>query len=345
MKPTLQLTRNLTTAVCQYAGQSAKNCVKRLLGRKPYYDPRFQYLRQYILHLLGLRRIRAITCIVTRDCEGAGSQAFHFMKTINCARSLGLQYLHSPFREIAHADRPMDDLVAAWEAVFNFGAGEALYQAGKREAINFYGLEDLDLYFGRRGPDELLKNHFKSMIPEFRRKYYLNKSPRTNRVVTVAVHIRRGDVSPHAYSYMYTSTEKILAIAGAVQSLLESRGIAFELSVYGETANSDFDALSARGARLHLDADPIWTLQELVEADILIVARSHFSYCAGLLSDGIKIFEPHGRPGAFETFSMAWQWTLFSELEDWIPCQEDGAIDRAAFERRLALLLDEKQKV
>lgn len=344
MKQRPLLLRQLAAGSCRYAWQSLKNCVKLLLGRKLYRDAQLVFFRQYILHRLGLRRIRAITCIVTREFEGPGSQAFHIMKTMNCARAFGLEYLHSPFAHISQPDRPMPQWVAAWESLFNLGAGEALFSAGSRGVINYYGLQDLDLYFGRRAPDESLDQHFKRLIPELRRKYYLNKSPRTNHVVTVAINTRRNEVSPESYSYMYTGAEKILQIACAVKSVLDSHAVPFQLRVYGQGTADEFAALSRIGAELFLNADPIWTMQEIVEADILVVAKSHFSYCAGILSHGLKIFEPCGVPNLHHSLDPVWQWTLFTELDGWLSCREDGSIDRAAFDRGLAKLLEARRQ-
>ncbi len=39
-------------------------------------------------------------------------------------------------RKIGHADRPMQEWVAAWEAVFNLGAGELSFDGRTRGVIN-----------------------------------------------------------------------------------------------------------------------------------------------------------------------------------------------------------------
>jgi hypothetical protein len=49
-------------------------------------------------------------------------------------------------------------------------------------------------------------------------------------------------------------------------------------------------------AELFLDADAIWTMLEMIEADVLIMAKGSFSYVAALISDGIKLCEPCGEP-------------------------------------------------
>lgn len=328
----LRWLRYLVTESCRYVWQAVKNGVKILLGRKPYRDDRLVFFRNYLLHLTGLRPIRAITCAVSSSYHGPGSQAFLVMWAISAARAFGFPYVHTPFARISHADRPMQEWAAAWETVFNLGAGEAPYEKGTRGVVNCaYGVENLDVCFELRRTGQL-QDCFNALIPEFRRKYYLNKSPRTTREVTVAVHARRGDVSIHENSYMFTSNGKILCIASAVKSILESSGAPFSIRVYGQGTIADFRELSPLNAEFFLDVDPIWTLCELVEADILIVAKSYFSEYAGLISDGIKIFEEPCR------------WPLFSELADWLPCQPNGSFDRAAFERRLSLLLQAKEK-
>jgi hypothetical protein len=101
------------------------------------------------------------------------------MNAINFARAFDLTYVHSPFTIIQHAERPMEKWVAAWEALFNLGAGEAVCDIHMLDAVNFsYNFNDLDRCFGWRSRGDELAHRFKAIIPEFRRKYYLNKSPR-----------------------------------------------------------------------------------------------------------------------------------------------------------------------
>lgn len=351
MKRRLLLLRFMMKWSYRYARQSLRNGVKRLVlpSRKPYYDPRLVFFWQYILHLTRIRPIWAITCDLRSSWaarEGAGSQAFQIMRTISFARATGLTYLHSPFSNIQHADRPMPEWVTAWEKVFNLGAGEELCDGRRLGVVNNDGnLADIDLCIGWRERTRQPGEWFKALIPEFRRKYYLNKSPRPTREVRFAIHVRRGDVSAHENRSMYTSTEKVLTIASAVKTMLELRGVANTIRVYGQGKIEDLAELSPLDAEYFFDADPIWTMQEMVEADILLVARSCFSYYAGFISCGIKIFEPDDYSSAdcLLTPPPYW-WAFISELDDWLACREDGSVDRAAFDRQLDLLLEAKER-
>jgi hypothetical protein len=331
--------RFLIAATCISAWRAVKNCIKILIGRDTYFDENGRFLRQYVLHTTGLRPIRKITSTGLRS-EGAGSQALMIMNAINFSRSFGLTYVHTPFTLIHHADRNTQDWVTAWETLLNLGAGEAACGVERREVVNFcYTFTDLDLCFGWRRRGKELANSFKALIPEFRRKYYLNKSPRRTDEVTVAVHIRRGDVSADNPDY-FTSNETIWRTISTLQSILDTHRVKYRIRIYSQGNTADFAALDMLGVEFFLDADTIWTMEELIEADILVMAKGCFSYCAALISDGIKIFVPETLLG--DDLLPSWKWRSVPAAESWVPCHTDGSFETAIFERQLTILIDSK---
>ncbi len=339
MKQRLLVLRFLVVASGRYAWSSLKNCVKVAIGRKTHFDERGFFLRQYLVHLTGLRPIRQITCTGLRR-EGSASQALMIMNAISFARSSGLAYVHTPFTLIHHAEGPMQEWVAAWEAVFNLGAGEAACDVEKRGVVDYcYNHPALELCFGWRGRRDELAVRFKATIPEFRRKYYRNQFPRTTDEVTVAVHIRRGDVTADRNKRRFTSRETILRTATKVKSILDTHNIKHRIHVYtnGNTAElAEFSPLDA-GVFTNSDVDAIRTMREMIEADILIMSKSTFSNYAALMSDGIRIFEPRATGTGLPGFAFDLPLT-----DDWIPCGADGSFDCAALERRLFLLIRAK---
>ena len=296
------------------------------------------FLRQFFLHVTALRPISKIRCTGLPG-EGASSQALMIMNAIAFARAFGLTYVHTPFTRIEHAERPMQEWAAAWEALFNFGAGEAACDSDrdKSEAVEFsHNFNTLDLCFRWHEHADELARRFKSLVPEFRRKYHLDKPLRTTNAVTVAVHIRRGDVTAE-YADYFTANEAILRTLNEVRRDLEAHRVNHRLRVYSQGAMADFADFSLPGVELFLDADPLWTMQELVEADILILAKGCFSFCAGLLSDGIKLFEPVTlSPG--DVYLPSWKWRSAPLSANWIPCQPDGSFNSETFQRQVALL-------
>jgi hypothetical protein len=326
-----------------------KNSIKIIIGRKPRFDERRLFLWHAVLHLTGLHPLKKLTCRPPTS-EGPGSQILAIMNALNFARCAGLTYVHTPFSSSEHADRPTAVWAAAWETLFNLGAGEPACQPGARKLVTYFP-ENMELCLGwDRRCDEIHRN-FNAMIPEFRRKYYLNKSPRQNEKLSVAVHVRRGwDVDLPSGSYLFASAQSILRTITLVKNILDSHGIQHAINIYSEGGRADFAELDFPGIEISkyrvgrhargrtddvsdlslpngesvLDIDAISAMQEMVEADILITAKSSFSYCAAIISDGIKISD----------FFPERPWIVGSLLRS-----DDGSFDTAAFDRQLSLLI------
>jgi hypothetical protein len=210
----------------------------------------------------------------------------------------------------------------------------------RHDAFNFsHNFNDLDLIFGWYSRNDELADRFKALLPEFKRKYYLNKSPRVTDDVTVAVHIRRGDALPDNSDY-YTTDESILRTITTVKSVLDTHKVEHRICIYSQGDVADFAEFGRLGVELFLDADAVWTMQELIEADILIVAKGCYSYYAALISDGVKILEL--APPTRDDDLPAWKWRSVPLTDSWIPCMADGSFDNAAFERQVVLAIEAK---
>ena len=327
------------------------NRVRRLLGYPKKINSTDLFLKQFLLHALGRQSRLRITCADRTD--GAGAQAHTMMSAMNFARAFGHTYVHTPFNEIDHADRPMGQWVEAWENLFNLGQGEELLRIGVPPALNYsafhprlYHAVSSTLlkigsgaslnwhkpsgtqtffhpffYYSDSNPDAYL-----SLMPELRKKFYANGQPPKNDLLTVAVHLRRGDVTS-AHSRRFTSVNTVCETVRVVKGMLEERREDHILSVFSEGQESDFFELQEMGAKLFLNVDAIWTMRQLIEADILIMSKSSFSYVAALISDGIKIYEPfwHAPP------------------EPWILRNSKGGFNRRDFERQLLQLLEKRE--
>jgi hypothetical protein len=139
-----------------------------------------------------------------------------------------------------------------------------------------------------------------------------------------------------------------------VKSLLDVRQIEHKISVYSESDTADVAAINIPGveiskyrighnlvgrsgdiagaslqcAEAFQDIDGFCAMPELIEADVLIMARSSFSHYAGYISDGIKLYEP--TDGQLP-------------MDKWILLSKDGSFDRAVFESQLSRLISGKQ--
>lgn len=306
-----------------YAENCARNSVKLLTRRKPYFSERNIFFRQYLRHLLGIQPIRRVTCSFSwLEGAGAGCQALFTMRAITFARACGLTYVHTPFAAIDHADRPMPLWVDVWEAQFNLGVGEELAsESDNREIVNFpCNCVRLAVLFGFFDGCDLVRR-FEATIPEFRRKYYWNKSPIQNEVFTICVHIRRGDVTADRF----TSTSIFRKIVSEVTAVLDASDISYMIQIFTEGDPCDLAELNVPGAKIFSDVDAIWSMRQMIGADILIMSKSLFSYVAATISEGIKIGERYYEP-----------------LSGWIIVDSNGEFDRVEFEGQLVHYIEAK---
>lgn len=324
MMPKRDLLRFLVRGFRGFGLRFAKSTVKVVLGRKPHFYAQDLFFLAYLRHLLGLSRMCIGSKLVDYSSEGGGSHALLTMTVINFARTLGLDYVHSPFIEIHHADRPREVWLAAWESLFNFGAGEVRAEGTDRDVfsitpINFDPIRSLfgDLHPYNEHDTHVVPQFSPAVVGEFRRKYYSNKPLHKNAELTVCVHIRRFNAGDDNVSYV-ASFSRIGRTLADVRAVLAAHRIDHVVRIFSQGHASEFPEGLLAGAELLLDGDPIRSLEELIEADVLLSSRGSFSYVAGVLCDGIVICEP-----------------FYPPQRDWLVCDPDGAFDTDTFARRL----------
>ena len=267
-----------------------------------------------------------ITCAGRSD--GAGMQALAYMSTINFAQAFGAIYVHSPFECVDHAPGNMQEWAAAWEAQFNFGEGAqkldpetdividyADYLSGKQKLCARSVLRFQQCWWlNRRYPDS-----FQASLRAFGERFQrLDQADRSDKVV-IAVHVRRGDVANDLNAKRFTANTSILARIARLQRVLAALQLDYVVDVYSQGDAAAFAEFSQLGCRLHLDADAVWTMRRLADADVLVMAKSSFSYAAALVNSGVKIYEPTFNP----------------PLSDWIVARRDGSFDEVLLARQL----------
>lgn len=275
-----------------YARSWAKNIAKAALGRKPYFTPHDVLFRAWLRQLCGGPKLREITCVSSTD-EGTGSQALMMMQAIDFARRTGLTYVHTPFSWIHHADRPMPAWAEAWEAHFNLGEGEIRNDRDDRDTVNYaFTFPVLHRLFGLEETGPAFND---ATVRAFRRKYYVNKSPRRNEVLSVCIHARRRNRHDfHADDS--TDLPRLARILLRVRAALDARGIDYTLRLFSQGQAEAFRELGLPEGALFLDADPLWSMREMIEADVLVTTLGTFSHVAGLLCGGVVLGDASGPP-------------------------------------------------
>ncbi len=283
----------------------------------------------------------SITCAGKKD--GAGAQALAVITTQAFAAATGVRYIHTPFSSIAHNDDNDPHWAARWERFFNLGEG-APSDPGGLERVELKRVMDIDiaatdaadrLYVVQHalGYTDANPDAIDAIRADLRDRYNGpdadDSSDVDPDVVNVAVHIRRGDVSNSGVNAIrYTDNERIKRALDNVLDAIKKMGETASVTIYSEGSMDDFADFVQPGVQFNLGGDAFLTYHRLVSADVLLMAKSAYSYSAAILSHGACVYEPYHR----------------TPLADWIALDDTGDVHRVAFTLRLRRRLAQRRE-
>jgi len=236
--------------------------------------------------------------------DGAGAQAMARISAMVAARYAGCPYLHAPFKRIQHGDGAPEERGTLWEQFLGLGRGETTLPPGIATASLQRVVDQPEIFRDQATairqahyhlPRKLLSPILDTVRADLRRRYWAADKSRlpshgSAREITVAVHLRRGDVTAsNVFAHRYVTDEAALLSLRRLQDALAPLRQPFRINLYSQGDPLDFSRFVEIGCRLHLDGDPFEALHNMVTADILLCGRSKFSQLAGLLSTGIVI--------------------------------------------------------
>ena len=255
------------------------------------------------------------------------------------ARLRGLTYAHSPLTDIEHAPPGTSraEWSAAWESFFSLGSGEV--SAADLEADGIRTIALPKPHRGRLQSDSLhvvahchkvTDRHpdaWAAIAPTLREKYLSTPKPvlptDPPAAIRIAVHLRRGDVDPSGrFAERFTADDKVL---GRLTQLLDALGPDRDKAIirlFSQGDPDDFSAFADLGAELHLDDDAFRSFHLMFASHVVILAKSTFSYLAGLLGGALCIYEPFRHP-------LLPGWLDFQSTESLPPDQLARAITTA----------------
>ncbi len=305
---------------------------KQTVGLPRHSDATF-YIERFDRALRTGRAGKDLMIMATGRSDGAGSQAQAAMSALCMARAHGLTYVHRPFTRIEHAETDMPSWVRAWEEYFNLGAGEQ-----RRDDATPVVSVDRLAFDALNGPAIVAAEHYlhfcnqdaeawERVLPEMRAKFWSNKhrAARHDGEVRVAVHMRRGDVSAEnkKVARNFTPNASFVTTLASLQALLAGNGVTPRIEIFSQGAPELFADLVQLGAILRLNEPAIVTHRALVEADILVMSKGAFSYTAGLLNEGITLYDAQ----------------KYRPIDSWIARAPDGSFDAARVDGRIGQLL------
>ena len=228
--------------------------------------------------------------------DGMGAQTQRKISCIMMARVTNqFEYVHTPFKNVQHA---VDARRA--EQFFNLGEGEIpVFRVPQHQVQHISDCNE----FADKHPWL-----YSVMRPTFRTKYFSSAAsskitPKEFRLdaVNVAVHMRQGDA--HCYEATHldpasrcipnnVTADMMIQLAELLYSHKIQQPMNFQLYSEGDLEGGGFETLHDRGHTfgVHLDGDPLETFNAFVDADVLILGHSSYSYLAGLYTDNIVVY-------------------------------------------------------
>jgi hypothetical protein len=299
---------------------------KRVLGTSTRGER--AYLVNELTRLLELGRISPSVHITAAGrYDGAGAQAMAKMSALALALHFGITYVHTPFRTMEHPeDCSPEQWALRWERFLNIGQEEVgladcmLPQVPIEEFIAESSWWDRPCLLSAGHFTRFTDQHpqaYANIASILQRKFGLPERVRgPEHEVIVCAHLRRGDVSPDNpnTSHRLSNPMNFLSCLKQIHSALGAYGVKVRTKVYSQGSEEGLEMLQSLGCELHLDTPAIETFRQLVDADVLVMGRSSFSFTAALLCRGLCVYDRFAR----------------APLPDWLTRDSDGYVQAEA---------------
>lgn len=255
-----------------------------------------------------------ITC--TGKTDGGGAQMHAKISVIAFCSAHHIKYFHTPIQKIRHGSN--DCSAQQWEDTFDFKSN---YELAENSAIPVMSVFRFAVSPDRWFFKTIVKLRFAhvytdanpssyvGVLETLRSGFKYKKLKTTPNTINIVAHIRRGDVSNATHPNRYTSDDKLIATLALIKNILTENNVPHSFTVVSEGCINDFQKYADWGCNVVLDGNTLDDLQRLVQADILITAKSEFSFTAALLNSNLIIHEPFWHPAKSH-------WVNIENLED-----------------------------
>ena len=260
--------------------------------------------------------------------DGAGAQIQAYISTMLFARVFGFHYVHIPFETMELS--PDGDAVGwarLWERTMSLGEGE--FSHADLPQMPMRAHRTCRFIRKRRGVLQVprhclhwLDRHVdlhSLIMPDLRARYLKNVpapfAPRTSGPLRIALHVKRNDPGNQT---RLTSNEIVARMMRSVETVLRSMDVAYRFEICSLGTEADFEELKPFDPLFRLNEPAVDAFHALTGADMMLTAKSSFSYVAALYNRGVKLYEPFWHP----------------PMSDWV-VMRDGETDPAAMRRAI----------
>jgi len=218
--------------------------------------------------------------------DGFGSQLQACFSLIAYCHYKEYTYVHNPFYKMHHNDEELANFPTIMNSFINLEEKfQGINTMTNHEKSQVHRVKEGYFVHGSLNP-EFFYN--KEVLEQLRTCYYSNPKPSLEHIYkpdtyNVALHIRRGDVGKtNRHSSRYTHNNDYIEILGS-QQLPENTVI----HIFSEGTLDDFQEIKTiyPDAVFHLNTNIQETFHGMVKADLLVMSKSSFCYCAALLNE------------------------------------------------------------
>jgi hypothetical protein len=201
--------------------------------------------------------------------------------------------------------------------------------------------------------DPIMKAAYKNVLEKLQKRYQKTTKPDlkfyNKNILQIAVHIRRGDVANGnkiITKKRFMENQYFYKIMFQMENLLLEKKVPYQFHIFSEgTLSKDFEELHwitksnftaqlsngkkfKKPIQVHLNGDPMESLHHLVSANVIVMAKSCYSYIAGMLN-----------PESIKIYTKFWFKPVF---DDWIIANENSTFDTELFIVKIFDLLKKK---
>lgn len=199
-----------------------------------------------------------------------GGQYTAIMSAVAYCEHAGMEYVHTPFSEI-HPYPCKSSEIAEFNRFIGIPPGKNFAEVKRGEVFAnlVVGSED--------------KGYYTSSVMKTLRDFYYSTPKPSVPEVDIAIHICRGSISPSDQE-RYTPND----VYQRILAMLRVEYPAYTIHIYSEDCADMFSDVSCKETEIEFHTltpeNTRTTFHSLVMAKVLVVARSPFSYAAGILN-------------------------------------------------------------
>lgn len=206
--------------------------------------------------------------------DGFGAQYHAFMSGIAYSEHKGYIYVHTPIKLTSRNQNKniLNNFIGIIVNIYPNKDSELIVEKFSKEV---HYSDKPSIYYTEK------------VLTQIRYYYYSVPKPIIDNI-DIAIHIRRGDVNGHnEHKKRYTSN----AIYKKIILSLKTKYPTYTITVFSEGQYQQFADLGLEQKDFKLNVDIYKTFHSLVRAKVLVMAKSSFSYGAGLLNENIVYYE------------------------------------------------------